>query len=161
MKNCQLTSYGIIFGQRSLFSFIKLAFREKLEFYLLYYNAIFKDCILFKETQSGIKIDVIVVKKHMPFKFPWKVCKIEVKKNKSSCYFNYHYWIYFNMPECASIKMILNISRVPNMSKFICKFWIWQVSQYVIVTQRYEYARICLDKVRNISFVLNKQGFRM
>ena len=31
-------------------------------------------------------------------------------------------------------------------------------SQYTSVTQRSEYARICLDRVLNISWVLNMQG---
>ena len=37
------------------------------EFNLFYYNAIFKDRVLFRKTQSSIEIDVIVVKKHMSF----------------------------------------------------------------------------------------------
>ena len=44
-----------------------LVFQEKREFHLFYYNAIFKDRMLFKWTQSSIEIDVIVVKKHMSF----------------------------------------------------------------------------------------------
>ena len=67
-KNCQLTSYAIIFGPRTLFSIIKLAFSGKHEFYSFYNDIIFKDSIFFKKTQSSIKIDVIVVKKYMPFK---------------------------------------------------------------------------------------------
>ena len=39
------------------------------------------------------------------------------------------------------------------------KFWIWQGSQYVSVTQCSQYARICNDKVLNISWVLNMPGF--
>ena len=35
------------------------------------------------------------------------------------------------------------------------KLWIWQGSQYASVTQRSEYARICLDRVLNMSWVLN------
>ena len=48
LKNCQVTSYTIIFGKRTFFSIIKLAFWEKLEFYLFYCNAIFKDRVLIK-----------------------------------------------------------------------------------------------------------------
>ena len=33
----------------------------------------------------------------------------------------------------------------------MAKFWIWQGSQYANVTQRSEYARICLDRVLNVS----------
>ena len=50
---------------------------------------------------------------------------------------------------------VLNISCVWNMPKF----WIWQGSQHESVTQRLEYARICLDRVLNISRVLNMPGF--
>ena len=39
-KNCELTSYAIIFGQRTLFSIIKLAFRGKFGFYLFYHNTL-------------------------------------------------------------------------------------------------------------------------
>ena len=34
-KNCQVTSYAIIFGQRTFFSIIKFVFREKREFYFI------------------------------------------------------------------------------------------------------------------------------
>ena len=34
-KSCQVTSYAIIFGQRTFFSIIKLVFREKREFYFI------------------------------------------------------------------------------------------------------------------------------
>ena len=33
----------------------------------------------------------------------------------------------------------------------IAKFWIWKDSQYASVTQCFEHARICLDRVLNIS----------
>ena len=52
--------------------------------------------------------------------------------------------------------------RVINMPKF----GIWQSSeygaqgpQYASVTQRSEYARTCLDRVLNISYILNLSGF--
>ena len=48
LKNCQFTSYAIIFGQKTFFSIIKLVFRGKSGFYLFCYNAIFKDRVLFK-----------------------------------------------------------------------------------------------------------------
>ena len=55
----------MIFAQRIFLSIIKLVFREKHEFYLLYYNAtIHKDRVLLKLTRSSIEINVIVVKKH-------------------------------------------------------------------------------------------------
>ena len=41
------------------------------------------------------------------------------------------------------------------------KIRIWQGSQYRSVTQRSEYARICLDRVLNISWVLYMPGFLM
>ena len=48
LKNCQLTSYAIMFGQRTFSSIVKLVFRGKREFNLFHYNAIFKDRVLFK-----------------------------------------------------------------------------------------------------------------
>ena len=73
---------------------------------------------------------------------------------------------------------VLNISRVLNMPGFwICKsytgflichntlnmakFWTWLGSRYASVTQRSEYARICLDRALNISRVLNMPRFRL
>ena len=44
----KLSLYEIILRQRTFFSTIKLAFQEKFEFYLFYYNAFFKDRILFQ-----------------------------------------------------------------------------------------------------------------
>ena len=35
LKNCQVTSYAVIFGQRTFFSIIKLVFQEKREFYFI------------------------------------------------------------------------------------------------------------------------------
>ena len=40
----------------------------------------------------------------------------------------------------------------------MAKFQIWQGFQYASVTQRSEYARICLDRVLDISHVLNMAG---
>ena len=37
----------------------------------------------------------------------------------------------------------------------VSKFWICQGSQYAKVTQRYEHARIWIDRVLNLSQVLN------
>ena len=41
------------------------------------------------------------------------------------------------------------------------KFYIGQASQHASVTQRSEYIRICLDRVLNVSQVLNMPGFSM
>ena len=46
-------------------------------------------------------------------------------------------------------------AKILNMAKFR----IWQGSQYPSVTERSEYARICLNRVPNISWVLNMPGF--
>ena len=54
-----------LFGQRTFFSITELVFRGKRDFYLFYYNAIFKDSALFKQTQGIIEIDVIVAEKHV------------------------------------------------------------------------------------------------
>ena len=39
------------------------------------------------------------------------------------------------------------------------KFWIWKGSQYASITECLDYVRICLDRVLNISQVLNMPGF--
>ena len=57
----------ITFSQRTFFSIIKLVFLGKRELDLFYYNTIFKDRVLFKQTLSSIETDVIVVKKRMSF----------------------------------------------------------------------------------------------
>ena len=72
----------IVFGQRTFFSIIKLVFRGKREFYSFYYNAVLKDCALFKQTQSSIEIDVMLCL----FKFRRKVCKSNLKKRKKAEY---------------------------------------------------------------------------
>ena len=46
---------------------LKPVFREKRGFYSFYYNAIFKDHVLIKQTKSSIEIDVIVVRKTYAF----------------------------------------------------------------------------------------------
>ena len=40
--------YAIISGHRTFFSIIEFVFRGKRGFYLFYYNAIFRDRVLFK-----------------------------------------------------------------------------------------------------------------
>ena len=57
-----------------------------------------------------------------------------------------HYSEYVSGPKCAKT---LNIA----------KFLIWQGSQNASVTQRSNYPRTCLDRVLNISWVLDKPGF--
>ena len=39
------------------------------------------------------------------------------------------------------------------------KFGKWQGSKYASVTQRSQYAKICIDRVLNISWVLHMSGF--
>ena len=41
----------------------------------------------------------------------------------------------------------------------LAKFWMWQDSQYVGLTQDSELARICLDRVLKIAQGLNMPGF--
>ena len=67
IRNYYITSYPLIFDQRTFFSIIKLVPQRKREVYLFYYNAILKNRVLFKSTHSSIEIGVIVVKKRMPF----------------------------------------------------------------------------------------------
>ena len=65
------------------------------------------------------------------------------------------------MPECAYINKILNIPRVLKYGKIpnMAKLSIWKGSQYASIKQHSEYARIWLDRVLNISWVLNMPGF--
>ena len=59
---------------------MRLVFQEEHEFYLFYYSANFKDHVLFKQTQSCIKIDVILVKKkHVFFYFVEKYVRLNEK----------------------------------------------------------------------------------
>ena len=87
LKNCYLTSYFLcdnIWSDNFLFyqknCFLELIFWEKREFYLFYFNSIFKDRVVFKETQSSIAIDVIVVKKHPFLNFVEKYARLKWKK---------------------------------------------------------------------------------
>ena len=68
------------------------------------------------------------------------------------------------MPEYAWMclnKLDSKYALGPKYTKILnlAKFWIWQGSQYASVTQRSDYARICLSRVLNISWVLNMLGF--
>ena len=61
-----------------------------------------------------------------------------------------------NMPEYAWMCLYKQDSEYalgPKYAKIldIAKFWIWKDSQYASVTHRFEHARICLDRVLNIS----------
>ena len=49
----------------------------------------------------------------------------------------------------------------PKYAKILtmAKFWLWHISQYASLTQRSEYARICLDRLLDISWVLNMPRF--
>ena len=68
-------------------SIIKLFFRRKLEFYLFCYNAVSKDHVLFKQTQSSIEIGVIVVKKYVFLNFVEEYVRFKVKKIKLMYYY--------------------------------------------------------------------------
>ena len=94
--------------ERTFFSIVNFFFREKHEFYLFYYGAIFKDGVLFKQTQSSLETDVIALKKRIYFsKFVGKYVRLKWKKesyylnNVLLFNYNYNYWICPNMPECA------------------------------------------------------------
>ena len=63
------------------------------------------------------------------------------------------------MPEYAWMCLNKQDSEYAWGPKNMPKFWIWQGSQYASITQRSEYARICLERVLNISWVLNIPGF--
>ena len=73
-------------------------------------------------------------------------------------------WTLFNMPEYAWMRLYKQDSEYTSGPKYdkilnIAKFWIWQGSQCASVTQRSGYARMCLDRVLNIYWVLNMLGF--
>ena len=65
------------------------------------------------------------------------------------------------MPESAYINSISEYAWGPKYTKILnmAKLCIWQSSHYGSVTQRSEYARICLDRVLNIYLVPNIPGF--
>ena len=100
--------------------------------------------------QSSFEIDVIVVKKTYLFKFCWKVCNLCVYVTTIIEYV----WICLNK-QGSEFSLGPRYAKILNMAKF----WIWQGSQYVSVTQDSEYARISLGKVLNISQILNMAGF--
>ena len=69
-----------------------------------------------------------------------------------------------NIPECAWMWLYKQDSEYASGPKYakilnMAKFWIWQGCQYANITQRSEYARICLGKILNVSSVLNMPGF--
>ena len=72
--NCHLT-YAIIFGQRTLFSFIKLLFQQNHELYFMY--SITMQFLMIVETLSSIEIDVIVAKKHVFLNFIEKYLRLK------------------------------------------------------------------------------------
>ena len=64
------------------------------------------------------------------------------------------------MPECP-YKQDPEYASRPNYAKIpkTTNFRIWQGSEYASVTQRSEYAKICLDRVLNIILVANMSEF--
>ena len=108
-----------------------------------------KDCVFFKWTRLSIEIDVIAVKKnHVFLNFVEKYVRLKVKKqgNVIIIIIIEYAWmcLYKRYSEWASAP---RYAKILNMAKF----WLWQGSQYANVTQRSEYARLCLDRVLNIS----------
>ena len=63
-------------------------------------------------------------------------------------------WIYLNKQD-SEYASGPKYAKILNMAKF----WIWEGYQYTSVTRRCEYPRISLDRVLNISRVLNMPGF--
>ena len=123
LKNCWLTFYAMIFVQNTSFSIIRFVFREKWELYLFCVNAIFKDHILFQQTQANTEYLLICLNKqgsdmpqvqNMPKFWIWQSPK---------------YYRVLNMrvtqrsDEYARIclERVLNIYLVLNMPGF----WIW------------------------------------
>ena len=82
---------------------IKLVLWGKCEFNLFYYNAIFKDRVLFRKTQSSIEIDVIVVKKTYVFlNYAQKLVIWKCKKKQVNVIITIiieYPWICVNVPE--------------------------------------------------------------
>ena len=122
-----------MFGQRTLFSFIKRLFQQNHELYFMY--SITMQFLMIVETLSSIEIDVIAAKKHVFLNFIEKYLRLKWKKNVNLL--NYHYgmseypWIYSN--------------------KHDGKLWIWQVSQCVGIMQHSDYAKICFDRILTVS----------
>ena len=94
-------------------------------------------------TQSSIKIDVIVVKKHIFLNFVKKYVRLNWKKK-----FNVEYaWMCLNKQDS---EYVLGPTYAKNLN--MAKFWMWQVSQYTSVTQHSEHGRICLGRVLYLEF---------
>ena len=101
-----------------------------------------------------LKLTSLLSKNINLFKFRWKVCKIKVKVNVTITIIIECAWLFLN-------KQGLEYASIPKYAKILnmSKFWIWQGSLYASVTKVSDYARICLDRVMNISLVLNEPGF--
>ena len=73
LKNCQLSSYVIIFGQVTFFSVKKLVFSEKRDSYLFYYhNTIIKDLYYINGLGRALKMTSLQPKKYIFFLISFK-----------------------------------------------------------------------------------------
>ena len=66
-------------------------------------------------------------------------------------------WLCLNVPKYTGFWICLKFLNAEILNT--AKFWIKKVFQNASVTQPTEYARICLDRVPNIYWVLNMPGF--
>ena len=111
-KNCQLTSYAIVFGQITFFSTIKPVFREKHEFCSI--------VMLFSITAyylNRLSRALKLSSKKCLFKFCWKLSKREKDKVSIMTIVIEYAWISLNKQAC---EYVLNMP----------KFGIWQSSNY-------------------------------
>lgn len=123
LKNCWLTFYAMIFVQNTSFSIIRFVFQEKWELYLFCVNAIFKDHILFQQTQANTEYLLICLNKqgsdmpqvqNMPKFWIWQSPKYYRVLNMRVTQRSDEYarmWL----------ERVLNIYLVLNMPGF----WIW------------------------------------
>ena len=117
LKNCWLTFYAMIFVQNTSFSIIRFVFQEKWELYLFCVNAIFKDHILFQQTQANTEYLLICLNKqgsdmpqvqNMPKFWTWQspkyyrfsICELHSVQMNMPEYALREFWIYLvlNMP---------------------------------------------------------------
>ena len=108
--------------KKSYFLCNNICFPRKREFHLFYYNAIFKDRVSFKLTQSSIEIDVIVVKKYVFFNFVENYVRLQWRKRKVMLLL----LLLLNMPDYAYINRILNTPGVLKLPQL----WICESCEY-------------------------------
>ena len=131
------------FPSKSLFSEENTSFVDSVP------TLFFKDHILLELTQSSIEIDVTVVQKHVFLNFIENYGRLKWKRKKIDVIIPIiigYAWLCLKEQDSEQA----SCSKYPKLLH-MTKFWIWQGRQYVNIPQHSEYARMCLERVLNIS----------